>query len=131
MTQRMLKLALAHLVLLAGCTSLPSHSNQALQAAASGPGSDGSGGGGGGASTGAPPPNAILGQPLKSAGFYTDNDPRADQVTIWPMPFILPQRGKFSRIANDAKSCRPSVNAPNTASVVAISSFVVTPNCCM
>src|SRR3546814_5228332 len=40
---------------------------------------------------------------------------------IWPMPFILLKRGKFSRMANEAKSCRPSVNAPNTASVLAMS----------
>jgi len=56
---------------------------------------------------------------------------RTDQLTIWPMPFILFQRGKFIRIAKLANSCRPSVKAPNTASVLAMSVLVLTPNCCM
>src|SRR3546814_16168351 len=43
---------------------------------------------------------------------------RTDQVMIWPMPFILLKRGKFSRMAKEAKSCSPSVKAPNTASEI-------------
>ena len=45
---------------------------------------------------------------------------RTDHDTIWPMPFILLKRGKFISMAKEAKSCRPSVKAPNTASVLAI-----------
>ena len=51
---------------------------------------------------------------------------RTDQETIWPMPFILPKRGKFSRMANEANSCSPSVKAPNAASVLAISCLLST-----
>ena len=31
---------------------------------------------------------------------------RTDHVMIWPMPFIFPNRGKFSKIANEAKLVR-------------------------
>jgi hypothetical protein len=37
------------------------------------------------------------------------------------MPFILLKRGKLSRMAKEAKSCRPSVKAPKAARVLAIS----------
>ena len=56
---------------------------------------------------------------------------RTDQVTIWPMPFILLKRGKFISIANEANSCRPSVKAPNTASVLAMSALESTLKPCM
>ena len=56
---------------------------------------------------------------------------RTDQVTIWPMPFILLKRGKFISMAKLANSCRPSVKPPNMASVRAMSALVSTPNCCM
>ena len=56
---------------------------------------------------------------------------RTDQVMICPMPFILLKRGKFISMANEAKSCRPSVKAPNTASVLAIAGFDSTLNSCM
>ena len=42
-----------------------------------------------------------------------------DQVTICPMPFILPCRGKFSSIMNEENNCIPSVNAENAAMFVA------------
>ena len=47
------------------------------------------------------------------------------------MPFIFPKRGKFSRMANEANSCSPSVKAPNAASVLAISGRLSTVNPCM
>ena len=50
---------------------------------------------------------------------------------IWPIPFIFPKRGKFSRMANEANSCSPSVKAPNAASVLAISNFESTVKLCM
>ena len=56
---------------------------------------------------------------------------RTDHETIWPMPFILLWRGKFISIANDAKSCSPSVKPPNIASVRQMSASDSTPNCCM
>ena len=40
--------------------------------------------------------------------------------------FILLNLGKLNRIANDANNCGPSVNALQTANVVAISFFVLT-----
>ena len=47
------------------------------------------------------------------------------------MPFIFPNRGKFSRMANEANSCSPSVKAPNAARVRAISNFESTVKDCM
>ncbi|MND05619.1 hypothetical protein D3C83_265250 [compost metagenome] len=47
---------------------------------------------------------------------------------IWPMPFILLKRGKFISIANEANSCRPSVKAPNMATVRRMSASDSTPN---
>ena len=52
---------------------------------------------------------------------------RTDQLTIWPMPFILLKRGKFISIAKLANNCSPSVKPPNMASVLAMSSSVSTP----
>ena len=52
---------------------------------------------------------------------------RTDQLTIWPMPFILLKRGKFISMAKLANNCSPSVKPPNMASVLAISSSVSTP----
>ena len=46
---------------------------------------------------------------------------RTDQLTIWPMPFILLWRGKFSSMAKLANSDMPSVKAPNMAKVRATS----------
>jgi FtsP/CotA-like multicopper oxidase with cupredoxin domain len=75
---------MAHLILLAGCSSAPSAPTAAdappneTTIAASGSGSDGSGGGsgsdsgGGTGGTAIPAANAILGQPLKKAPAYTD-----------------------------------------------------------
>ena len=40
------------------------------------------------------------------------------------MPFIFLKRGKFISMANEAKSCRPSVKAPNTAKVLAIRTWI-------
>ena len=69
---------------------------------------------------------------LSTFGVDTDEDiARTLQDTIWPMPFILLKRGKFIRIANEAKSCSPSVKAPNTARVSAISSRDSTLKFCM
>ena len=56
---------------------------------------------------------------------------RTDQLTIWPMPFILFWRGKFISIAKLANSWSPSVKPPNIARVRAISSSLSTPNCCI
>jgi hypothetical protein len=53
---------------------------------------------------------------------------RTDQLTIWPMPFILLKRGKFISIAKLANSCRPSVKPPNMASVRRCRRSVSTPN---
>ena len=56
---------------------------------------------------------------------------RTDQLTIWPMPFILLWRGKLSSMAKLANSDMPSVKAPNMAKVRATSLTVPTPNVCM
>ena len=56
---------------------------------------------------------------------------RTDQEMICPIPFIFPNRGKFSKTANEANSCSPSVNAPNAARVRAISNLEETLNPCM
>ena len=56
---------------------------------------------------------------------------RTDQLTIWPMPFILLWRGKLSSMAKLANSDMPSVKAPNIASVRATSAQVATPKLCM
>ena len=56
---------------------------------------------------------------------------RTDQLTIWPIPFILLWRGKLSSMAKLANRDMPSVNAPNIASVRATSATVSTPNSCM
>ena len=56
---------------------------------------------------------------------------RTLQLTIWPMPFILLKRGKFSSMAKEANSCSPSVKAPNMASVRRMSSSESTPKVCM
>ncbi|MNR14922.1 hypothetical protein D3C85_1314220 [compost metagenome] len=53
---------------------------------------------------------------------------RTDQLTIWPMPFILDWRGKFISMAKLANSCRPSEKPPNMASVRQMSASVSTPN---
>src|SRR6056300_1895872 len=54
-----------------------------------------------------------------------------DQVTIWPIPFILLCLGKFNKIAKLANNCKPSVKALNTAIVLAISWLDFTSKPCM
>ncbi len=38
-----------------------------------------------------------------------------DHVTICPIPFILPVRGKFNNMMKEENNCIPSVKALNTA----------------
>ncbi len=56
---------------------------------------------------------------------------RTDQETIWPMPFILLWRGKFSSMAKLANSDMPSVKLPNMARVRATSAQVLVPKVCI